>query len=148
MGGDSRERGFGGGDEGVGPPAGEIAAAEELEIAELGGLVHALTGPPRLAQQIEVVTDEEHHALAHQTFEQVGAELGVAAGVDGFAYIVEERCGPELTVFGRGTRVLEDLERMEEGVAFGMIARRLRHAIEITEEVEEIEVSGASAWIE
>ena len=124
----------------MGPPAGEIAAAEELEISELAGLVHALTGPPRIAQQIEVVANEEHHAIAHQTFEQVGADLGVAAGVDGLAYIVQEGGGPELAVFSSGTRVLEDLERMKEGVALGMIARRLAHAIEVTEEVEKIRV--------
>jgi len=118
-------------------PAGEIPSPEPFEIAELARALKAAARAARFAEEVEVMADEEHHAIAHQTFEEVSANLVVIASVDRFAHVVEERGGPELAIFGRVARVLEDLERMEERVALGMIARRLGHAIEVVQELEE-----------
>jgi hypothetical protein len=137
---DGRERGLGGSDGCVRTSPREIAAAEELEIAKLARAVEAAAGATRIAEQIEVVTNEEHHAIAHETLEEVCAELVVIASVDRFSHVVEEGGGPELGVFGSGERVFEDLKRVEERVALGMVARGLGHAIEVVQEVEEFGV--------
>ncbi len=108
----------------VGRTPGQIPAAQALEVAEVAGRVPPARDPWR-TQEIEVVSHEEHDAIAHEPFEEVRAELVVAGVVVrvGLANVVEERRTPEVVLVGLSAGVLEDLERMEEGVAFGMIPR-------------------------
>jgi len=127
-------------------PAGEVPASQLLEIAELARPVQAAPRALRIAQQIEVMTHEVDHAIAHEAFEDFGADFVVIAfaeestsfGRDGFSHIVEQRRGQELAVVGLAARVLEDLKRVEESVALRMIADRLGHAIEGVQKLEQL----------
>lgn len=131
---------FRGRDERARPATPQVPPAKALEIGELRRSAQACAGAPRIAQEIEVMANEPHHAIAHQPLEEVGADLVVGGGVEGFSHVVEERDGPELAVARGGPRQVEDLERMEEGVALGMIARVLRDAIEGLQETEQLVV--------
>ena len=71
------------------------------------------------------MTHEPHDALAHETFQQIRAELGVSFGVrvvDGLAHVVQERRSPELAVVGGGSGEVEHLEGVVEGITLGMEA--------------------------
>jgi len=119
-------------------PAGDIPASQLLEVVQLARAVEAPSRTAWLTQEVEVMADEEDDPIAHQTLEQVGTDLVVNRSVDRFSHVVEQGRSPELVVVGGGTRLLEDLERMKECVALGMIANRLGHAIEPQEQLEEI----------
>ena len=71
------------------------------------------------------MTHEPDDALAHESFQLIGAELVVAFAVgivDGLAHVVQERRGPELAVVGGGSCEVEHLEGVVEGVTLGMEA--------------------------
>ena len=137
---EEKQRVFRAGNERVRPATGKVPPAKALEVGELGRAAQSRAGAPRIAQEIEVMANEPHHAVVHQPLEEVATDFVVGGAVEGFAQIVEERSGPEIAVVRRGPRQVEDLERMEEGVALGMIARVLRHAIEGLEETKKLVV--------
>jgi hypothetical protein len=140
------------GEEGEGPlgredaceggAAGEIPPAQELEIAQRGRTGMAPPRAPWIAQEIEVVADEPHDAIGHQALEQIGADLVVSGGLvaERFSHVVEEGGGPEVSVRARVAREIEDLQGVKEGVAFRMVAWRLRDAIEREQEIEQLRV--------
>lgn len=106
----------------MGRTPGQIPPAQALEVTEVARRVPPPRAPWR-SQEVQVMSHEEHDAIAHEPFEEVGSELVVARVVVGMslANVVEERRTPEVVVVGLSAGMLEDLERMEEGVAFGMI---------------------------
>jgi hypothetical protein len=65
---------------------------------------------------------------AEETLEQIRANLVVERTVDGFADVVEEGGCPEDPIPRRAAGELEDLERVEEGVPFRVVARGLTDA--------------------
>lgn len=140
MAGDEGHGFFGGADGGARRAAGEVPAAEVFEVAEEGGVVEAPAGGAGLAQQVEVVADEPDDARGDEAVEEVGALGVVVAGAEGLADVVEEGRRVHRGVGGLSPRVLEDLQGVVEGVAFGVVAGVLRDAVEGDDELEEVSV--------
>ncbi len=122
--------------------ASQIPAAQPFEVEEQRATRVTTPRAAWIAEKIEVVTDEPDHAVGHEPLEEVGTHLVVGGAFvsDRLSHVVEEGRGPELPVGRRAQRELEDLERVKESVAFGMVAWGLRHAIEREQKFEELVV--------
>ncbi len=116
----------------------EVPATKALEVEERRRAAMTVPRPPRLFQQVEVMAHEPHRPVAQEAFEEIGADLVVRPPIDGLADVVEEGGGPEHAILGGAPGELEDLERMVEGVALGMVAGRLLDAVQSFEERKEI----------
>ena len=62
----------------------------------------------------------------------------------GFADIVKERSGPEFSVIRIASREIEDLKRVVERIAFGVVAHVLCDAVEGVEHVQKFGVEHLS----
>ena len=77
-------------------------------------------------------------ARRNEAVEQLGTDHVVARRADGLAHVVEQRRRPEGPVRRGAASELEGLERVEERVPFGVIARVLPDAVERSEQVVEV----------
>jgi len=101
----------------------EIPSTKLLEIAQRVRAAMTPPRPARVLQQVEVMPHEPHGARTQKTIEQVRTDLVVERTIDGFADVMEERRSPEHRVRALASCELEDLERVEERIPFGVMAR-------------------------
>src|SRR5689334_21281000 len=98
----------------------------------------ATTRGPRLAQEIEVVTNEPHNSRRNEPIEELGAGDVMVEAAHRLADIVEQRGEPELPIVGLATSEIERLERMVKRVAFGVKLRILGDTVQRGEEGGEL----------
>ena len=120
--------------------AADVPAAEALEILERGGAAEPALGGARSVEEIEVVAHEPDDARSNEAVEQIGSDHVVVGRAYRFPDVVQQGRRPEGAIRGLAPGEIEGLKRVEEGVPFGVVARILTDAVEVEEEIEEIEV--------
>jgi hypothetical protein len=86
------------------------------------------------------VAHEPDDARGNEAVEQIGSDHVVVGRAYCFPDVVQQGRRPEGAIGGLAPGEIEGLERVEEGVPFGVVARILTDAVEAEEEIEEIVV--------